>query len=115
MFEHGISEEKAYLSANPSAKPIFHSDRGYQYTTRTFSAMIEETGRIQSMSSVGRCIDNGSMEGFWGILKAEMYYLRKSDNYEILKKAISEYIRYYNNKRYQKRLMGMSPLEYRKY
>ena len=29
----------------------------------------------QSMSRVGRCIDNGPMEGFWGILKSEMYYL----------------------------------------
>ena len=31
----------------------------------------------QSMSRVAHCIDNGPMEGFWGILKSEMYYLRK--------------------------------------
>lgn len=30
------------------------------------------------MSRVGKCIDNGPMEGFWGILKCEMYYLRTS-------------------------------------
>ena len=31
---------------------------------------------IQSMSRVGKCIDNGPMEGFWGILKRERYYGR---------------------------------------
>ena len=37
------------------------------------------------MSRVGRCIDNGPMEGFWGILKSEMYYLRKfTDEQEML-------------------------------
>ncbi|MEY8311396.1 hypothetical protein AALA61_05265 [Oscillospiraceae bacterium 42-9] len=32
----------------------------------------------QSMSRVGKCIDNGPMEGFWGILKRERYYGRNS-------------------------------------
>ena len=31
----------------------------------------------QSMSRVAHCIDNGSMEGFWGILKREEYYGRR--------------------------------------
>ena len=31
----------------------------------------------QSMSRVAHCIDNGPMEGFWGILKREMYYGKK--------------------------------------
>jgi len=68
---------------------------------------------IQSMSRVGCCIDNGPMEGFWGILKSEMYYLNRFDDYDSLKKAIKDYIDYYNTKRYQKRLKCMSPMEYR--
>ena len=32
----------------------------------------------QIMSRAGRCIDNGPIEGFWGIIKSEMYYLKKS-------------------------------------
>lgn len=103
------------VKANPDAKPIFHSDRGFQYTTRTFNTMIKNAGMIQSMSRVGRCIDNGPMEGFWGILKAEMYYLHKFDDYESLMKAIEKYIWYYNHKRYQKRLKGMAPMEYHEY
>ena len=58
-------------------KPVFHSDRGYQYTSKTFQRKIVDAGMTQSMSRVGRCIDNGPMEGFWGIMKREMYYGRK--------------------------------------
>lgn len=67
---------------------------------------------IQSMSRVGKCIDNGPMEGFWGILKTEMYYLNKFNTYEELKEAIEKYIYYYNNNRYQEKLGCLSPLEY---
>ena len=45
----------------------------------------------QSMSRVGRCIDNGPMEGFWGINKCEMYYLNKFDDYDSLAAAIESY------------------------
>ncbi len=60
---------------------------------------------IQSMSRVGKCIDNGPMEGFWGILKTEMYHLNKFSTYEELKEAIEKYIYYYNNNRYQEKLV----------
>lgn len=103
------------VASHPDAKPTFHSDRGFQYTSKAFKAKLEKTGMIQSMSRVARCIDNGPMEGFWGILKSEMYYLHKFNNYEELKKAIEEYIDYYNTKRYQKRLNCMTPMEYRSY
>jgi transposase InsO family protein len=65
------------------------------------------------MSRVGRCIDNGPMEGFWGILKCEMYYLHKFDNYESLAAAIEEYIHFYNYNRRQKKLKCLSPTSYR--
>ncbi|MFL8709526.1 IS3 family transposase [Clostridioides sp. GD02377] len=55
------------------------------------------------------------MEGFWRILKVEMCYLRKLDTYEQLVKTIEDYIYYYNNFRYQKRLNSMSPFAFRKY
>ncbi|WP_084485331.1 IS3 family transposase [Clostridium bornimense] len=99
----------------PQATPIFHSDRGFQYTSKTFKKKLEEANMIQSMSRVSRCIDNGPMEAFWGMLKSEMYYLKKFNSYEELEAAIIEYIDYYNNRRYQKRLNSMTPLEYREY
>lgn len=57
------------LAANPGATPLFHSDRGYQYTSKTFRQKIVDAGMTQSMSRVARCIDNGPMKGFWGIMK----------------------------------------------
>lgn len=99
----------------PDAKPIFHSDRGFQYTSKSFKKKLDDAKMTQSMSRVSRCIDNGPMESFWGMMKSEMYYLNKFNTYEELEAAIMEYIEYYNNHRYQKRLNCMTPLEYRQY
>ena len=66
----------------------------------------------QSMSRVGRCIDNGPMEGYWGILKSEMYYIKKYTSKNELHQAIEEYIKFYNTKRYQLKLNCMTPMEY---
>ncbi|MCM1989279.1 IS3 family transposase [Oceanirhabdus seepicola] len=67
----------------------------------------------QSMSRVGKCIDNGPMEAFWGTLKCEKYYLNKYHTYMELSNAINDYIIFYNTKRLQKRLNGLSPMEFR--
>jgi putative transposase len=67
----------------------------------------------QSMSRVGKCIDNGPMESFRGTLKCEKYYLNKYETFEELEKAIEEYIDFYNNDRLQERLNGLSSLEFR--
>ena len=101
------------MRANPTATPLFHSDRGFQYTSKSFKNKLNAINATQSMSRVGRCIDNGPMEGFWGTLKSEMYYLRKFDTYEELEQAINEYIEFYNTKRLQNKLKGMAPFEYR--
>ena len=96
----------------PNAKPIFHSDRGFQYTNKVFHQKLVDAGMIQSMSRVGRCLDNAPMEGWWGILKSEMYYLKKFTSRESLVSAIDNYIHFYNTRRYQKRLNCMTPCEY---
>jgi len=99
----------------PDAKPIFHSDRGFQYTSKNFKKKLDDVGMTQSMSRVSRCIDNGPMEAFWGMLKSEMYYLKTFISYNELEQAVIDYIDYYNSGRYQKRLNCMTPLEYREY
>lgn len=100
------------VALNPDVHPLFHSDRGFQYTNKTFHQKLVDAGMQQSMSRVGRCIDNGPMEGYWGILKSEMYYLRKFTSKEELTSAIESYILYYNTERYQLRLHCMTPMEY---
>ena len=97
----------------PDAHPLFHSDRGFQYTNRTFHHMLEEAGMTQSMSRVAHCIDNGPMEGFWGILKCEMYYLNQFETYEELASAVEQFIYYYNHQRRQHKLNCLPPATYR--
>ena len=128
----GIEVHKVYLSAildlydrrivsyvvgdrndNPLVfkHPLFHSDRGFQYTNRTFHNKLEKAGMIQSMSRVAKCIDNGPMEGFWGILKRERYYGKRFTSKKELVDMIENYIRYYNNRRVQRNLGVLTPIE----
>lgn len=86
------------IQDNPDAHPLFHSDRGFQYTNRTFHHKLVQAGMTQSMSRVAHCIDNGPMEGFWGILKRERYYGRRFTSKGDLVQMIENYIRYYNTR-----------------
>ena len=97
--------------ANPDAHPLFHSDRGFQYTNRTFHHKLEQAGMTQSMSRVAHCIDNGPMEGFWGILKRERYYGRRFTSKQELIHMIESYIHYYNTRRVQRNLGVLTPME----
>ncbi len=99
------------VRANPNAHPLFHSDRGFQYTSRVFHHKLEKAGMTQSMSRVAHCIDNGPMEGFWGILKRERYYGRHFTSRQDLVQMIHGYIHYYNTRRVQRKLAVLTPME----
>ena len=99
------------IAKHPNATPLFHSDRGFQYTNKIFHEKLQSLGIHQSMSRVGKCIDNGPMEGFWGILKRERYYGKKFNDKVSLITMIKDYIDYYNNKRLQRKLGVLTPME----
>ena len=63
------------------------------------------------MSRVAHCIDNGPMEGFWGILKRERYYGRRFTCKRELVQMIETYIHYYNTRRVQRKLGVLTPME----
>ena len=99
------------VALEPDAHPLFHSDRGFQYTSKQFSARLKKHHMKQSMSRVAHCIDNGPMEGFWGILKREMYYGKRFTSKADLINTIEFYIHYYNTERIQRNLHLMTPAE----
>lgn len=105
----------AAVSAEPKAHPLIHSDRGFQYTSALFHQKIQKAKMKQSMSRVAHCLDNGPMEGFWGILKRESYYGRKFTSREQLVEMIEGYIHFYNHRRLQRRLNVMTPMEFHKH
>ena len=101
------------ITANPDAAPLFHSDRGFQYTSPSFRQMLASQGMTQSMSRVACCIDNGPQEAFWGIVKTEMPKLFEYHDKASLIEAIAKYIDFYNNERYQERYDCKAPMEVR--
>ena len=50
---------------------VQHSDRGVQYASEPYRAVLERHGIIQSMSRRGNCLDNAPMESFFASLKKE--------------------------------------------
>ena len=56
----------------PARGLIFHSDRGSQYCSYDFQAMLTTYGMISSMSRKGNCWDNAPMESFFGSLETEL-------------------------------------------
>ena len=102
------------IASNPDARPIFHSDRGFQYTSKVFQKKLKNQEKEQSMSRVGHCIDNGPTEGFWGIIKTEMYQMYEITDEESLRFAINDYIRFYSEERPQDRYHCKTPLKVRK-
>lgn len=86
-------------------------DFGAEGFYRGFHNKLVAAGITQSMSRVAKCIDNGPMEGFWGILKRERYYGKRFTDRGALVKMIVDYIDYYNNKRLQRNLGVLTPME----
>lgn len=80
-------------------KTLIHSDRGFQYTAHFFRKFIVKNKIKHSMSRVGKCIDNGPMEAFWGTIKEEMYRLNTYASYDELELDIKHYIQFYNTHR----------------
>jgi len=101
------------FETNPGAKPIIQADRGSQYTSGMYRKMALQYEFTASMSRVSRCLDNQPIESFWGTLKSEYYYRYKFENLNELKAGIASYIDRYMNKRYVKRLGGLTPVEFR--
>lgn len=104
---------KLALQTTSECQPMIHSDRGFQYTSLLFKELLDQAEMKQSMSRVGRCIDNGPMESFWGTLKCEKYYLHTYPTFVSLQEDIDAYIRFYNYERLQAKLNGLSPMEFR--
>ena len=84
------------ITADCKYRRILHSDQGQAYQMKAHTHTLKKNKIFQSMSSKGNCHDNSVMESFFGIMKQEMYYGGAYYSYEELKRAIENYIRYYN-------------------
>ena len=103
----------AFKRLAPLENPLLHSDQGWQYRMPAYRRLLHARAIPQSMSRKGNCLDNATMESFFGTLKSEFFYLKTFRNVDELQTGLAEYIRYYNQDRIKLKLNGMSPIEYR--
>lgn len=81
------------------APKIINSDQGCQYTGNLWKSTLEAHGITISMDGKGRCKDNIWIERFWRTVKQEVVYVKPTSDCQELKKNITEFIDYYNNRR----------------
>ena len=107
--------DKAFRKYKNLKGLIFHSDQGWQYQMPQYHRALKDHEIIQSMSRKGNCLDNSPMENFFGKMKNEMFYGHEYEfeTLEQLQKAMDNYIDYYNNKRIQVKLKGLTPCQAR--
>ena len=99
---------------DPTKECLIHSDQGFQYTNIEYIRYLDEHGVTVSHSRKANCYDNACCENFFGHLKSE--YLELKDipktNDELIS-MVDRYIHFYNCERPQRKLKGMTPMEYR--
>lgn len=88
--------KKAIKKRNPDAGLIFHSDRGGQYISISFSKLLREYGFEQSLSASGSPYDNAVAESFFSTLKKEELYRHDYRSVNEMKRAVAQYIEFYN-------------------
>lgn len=92
---------------------ILHSDQGMQYVNLEYRNVLSRRGIRGSHSRRGNCYDNACIESFFSHLKSETGLVRKVADKKTLSNLIHQYIVFYNQSRFQKRLGQLSPIEYR--
>lgn len=90
---------KAYYNRNPKEGLLFHSDRGANYTSRSFSTFCKTLGITQSLSRTATPYDNSVMEAFFKSLKAEELYRNNYRSEREFRERVQKYIDFYNDKR----------------
>jgi putative transposase len=107
--------QMALLHREPGADLIHHADRGSEYASQSYQAMLLQRGIQVSMSRKGDCYDNAMMESFWGTPKEEGIGQTIYQTREEAKTALFDYIEVFcNRKRRHSSLGYLSPVAYEK-
>ncbi len=105
--------EQAIAKRQPRPGLIHHSDRGVQYASGEYVAILDQQQMIPSMSRPANPYDNASCESFIKTLKREEIYANAYENLEHLRANIEIFIEeYYNQQRLHSALGYRSPEEF---
>lgn len=103
---------KAFKDRGRPEGLTFHSDRGKQYTSKTFAALLRQCGVRQSFSASGRPHDNAVAETFFATFKKEEAYRREYTSEQSFCKSVEKYVQFYNEARPHRTLKYKTPQEY---
>ena len=105
--------QQALVDRRPAAGLLHHSDRGSQYASSAYRALLHSCRLRPSMSGAGNCYDNAAMESFWSSLKTEWLHQKNFQTHQEARSAIFDYIEtFYNPKRLHSALGYHSPVDF---
>ena len=102
----------AVAARDPAPGVIFHSDRGCQYTSAAFADLASDYAVTLSHGRTGQCWDNALSESFFASIKGELLDLQAWPTRERARRAIVEYIAWYNGTRLHSTLGYKTPAEF---
>jgi transposase InsO family protein len=102
----------AVAARDPAPGVIFHADRGCQYTSAAFAALAGDCAVTLSHGRTGQCWDNALAESFFASLKGELIDRQPWPTQDMARRAIVEYIAWYNGTRLHSTLGYRSPAEF---
>jgi putative transposase len=91
---------------------LHHSDRGTQYASHQYRALLARHGLRASMSRAANCWDNAPVESFFSTFKAEALPDRPWTDAHEATGAIADYIDFYNRRRLHSSLDYQSPIDF---
>ena len=101
--------QQAYSYRQPPADLIFHTDRGFNYTSKTIDDGLKALNVTHSFSRPYVPYDNSVMESFFSSMKREELYRTKYKSKKEFRDAVDRYIIFYNTKRPHKKLQYKTP------
>lgn len=94
----GRAFRSAVARRRPPSGVLVHSDRGCQYTSADYQAVLATAEVVVSFSRKGNCWDNAPTEAFFASLKKELWHRRSFADAADAQRAVFEYIEVFHNR-----------------